>query len=792
MAASNLVIVESPSKARTLAKFLGGDYDVRASMGHVVDLPKSKLGIDVDNDFAPQYGVIPGKEAQVRELRAAARRAGRTLLASDPDREGEAIAWHIANELHLRQPERIVFHEVTRPAVEAALARPRPIDQRLVDAQQARRVIDRLVGYKLSPLLWRKIRKGLSAGRVQSVAVRLVCDREDEIVGFVAVESWTVDAVLATGDGAELRAHFHGRRRGDAVAKEELADEASARLVESAVAGVPFRVDTIERRVSRRNPPAPFITSTLQQDASAQLRLSPKRTMRIAQELYEGVELGSEGPVGLITYMRTDSTRISDLAAAEARDFLRETFGPDYVGPGAAVRRSKSPVAAQEAHEAIRPTSVERTPDSVAAHLSPDQLRVYRLVWQRFVAGRMTAARFDTTRVDIGSGELVFRATGSRLTFDGFLRVLPRDPERDDAELPALQEGQALTLARTEAEQHFTQPPPRYSEATLIRELEERGIGRPSTYAPTIDTIEARGYVRQVERRLHPTPLGQAVNEALKSQFPDIVDVGFTAEMESRLDAIEGGGSAWVPVVRTWFGPFAENLERAEADMPRVRVAAVPVGEPCPRCGADLVVRSGRFGEFVGCSRFPECDYIQGKESRPAPTPTGATCPDCGKPLVERTGRRGPFVGCSAYPACRYIQPRAGGEGGAGPARPQPEPTGEPCPQCGKALVRRQGRFGPFVSCSGYPTCRYRPPRAPADAGPTAAGAGRPARGRAARATTRSPAAAGGQGGPAARTRGPRARPPAVPRAAAAGPDGDGAAPSAPRRTSGRRPAASE
>ncbi len=733
MAAANLVIVESPSKARTLAKFLGQDYEVRASMGHVVDLPKSTLGIDVDHDFAPQYAVIPGKEAQVRELRAAARRAGRTLLASDPDREGEAIAWHIAKELQLRQPERIVFHEVTRPAVEAALARPRPIDQRLVDAQQARRVIDRLVGYTLSPLLWRKVRTGLSAGRVQSVAVRLVCDREEEIVGFVPMESWTVDAHLATEDGVLLRARYHGRRQGRETVRHELADEAGARAVEAEVAETPFRVDAIERKATRRNPPAPYITSTLQQDASAQLRLSPKRTMRLAQELYEGVELGDEGPVGLITYMRTDSTRVSDLAAGEARDFVRAEYGPEYVGPGATLRRSKSPVAAQDAHEAIRPTAAARTPDAVAAHLSADQLRLYRLIWQRVIAGRMSAARLDATRVDVVSGPLVFRATGSRLVFDGFLRVLPREPEREETELPALVQGQPLRLLRTEAEQHFTQPPPRYSEATLIREMEERGIGRPSTYAPTVDTIEGRGYVRQVERRLHPTPLGQAVNEALKGQFPDIVDVGFTAQMESRLDAIEEGGSGWVTVVRTWFGPFARNLERAQADMPRVRVAATPVGEPCPRCGADLVVRSGRFGEFVGCSRFPECDFIQGKESRPAPTPTGEACPDCGKPLVERTGRRGPFVGCSGYPACRYVRPRAGDEATAKPDRPAPEPTGEMCPACAKPLVKRRGRFGPFVSCSGYPACRHRPARAAA-AAPAPEGAGaRPARRVAAR-----------------------------------------------------------
>ncbi|HUY60704.1 MAG TPA: type I DNA topoisomerase [Candidatus Dormibacteraeota bacterium] len=726
MAASNLVIVESPSKARTLAKFLGAEYEVKASLGHLVDLPKSKLGIDIDRDFAPDYTVIKGKESQVRELRQAARKAQRVLLAADPDREGEAIAWHIAHQLQLKNPERIVFHEVTRLAVEAALREPRPIDQHLVDAQQARRVIDRLVGYKLSPLLWRKIRKGLSAGRVQSVALRLVCDREAEIAAFVPVESWSVDAVLGTAAGLEVTARFVGRREGGDVRKVELADEAAAQAVTAAVAGRPFAVATVEQKASRRNPPAPFITSTLQQEASAQLRFSPKRTMRIAQQLYEGIDLGAEGATGLITYMRTDSTRVSEQAIEQATDHIRATYGASYVGTGTGGRRpAKAAVAAQDAHEAIRPTAVGRTPEAVAAHLTADQHRLYELIWRRFVAGRMSPARLSTTRVDIDAGDHVFRLTGTVVTFDGFLRVLPQRADARDPELPALQAGDGLALVRTVPEQHFTQPPPRYSEATLIREMEERGIGRPSTYAPTIDVIEARQYVRQEERRLHPTPLGQAVNEALQTQFPEIVDIGFTAQMEERLDAIETGDTAWVGVVRDWFTGFAANLERAEADMPRVRVAAVSAGEACPQCGADLVVRTGRFGEFIGCSKYPECTYIKGREDRPRAAPTGDACPQCGKPLVVRQGRRGPFVGCSGYPACRHISaavpagtdgaaaavPAGTGEAASPAARPAAEATGEACPDCGKPLVRRMGRFGPFVSCSGYPGCKYRPPR---------------------------------------------------------------------------------
>ncbi len=504
----------------------------------------------------------------------------------------------------------------------------------------------------------------------------------------------------------------------------ELADAAAAGAVTAAVEGRPFAVSAVERKASRRNPPVPLITSTLQQEASAQLRFSPKRTMRVAQQLYEGVELGAEGATGLITYMRTDSIRVSEQAVEQAVEYIRATHGAPYVGSGTATRRpAKAAVAAQDAHEAIRPTSVGRTPEAVAAHLTADQQRLYELIWRRFVASRMSPARLSTTRVDIDASDHVFRLTGTVVTFDGFLRVLPQRADPRDPELPALQVGEALTLVRTVPEQHFTQPPPRYTEATLIREMEERGIGRPSTYAPTIDVIEARQYVRQEERRLHPTPLGQAVNEALQSQFPEIVDIGFTAQMEERLDAIETGGTAWVGVVRNWFTGFAANLERAEADMPRVRVAAASAGEACPQCGADLVVRTGRFGEFIGCSRYPECTYIKGREDRPRAQPTGDPCPQCGKPLVVRQGRRGPFVGCSGYPSCRHIAPSTPGSGdgaaasagtgeaAARPDRPTAEPTGEACPDCGKPLVRRMGRFGPFVSCSGYPGCKYRPPR---------------------------------------------------------------------------------
>ncbi len=732
---SNLIIVESPSKARTLSKFLGEDYEVRASMGHVVDLPRSKLGIDVEGGFTPDYTVIKGKEKQLAELKSAARRSKRVLLAADPDREGEAIAWHIANQLRLRQPERIVFREVTKPAVELALKDPRAIDRNLVDAYQARRSIDRLLGYKLSPLLWRKVRKGLSAGRVQSVAVRLVCDREQEIGAFRPTESWTLDAMLETSGGAQFKARYHpaspARRGRRAQSDEEeasgLADEQAAQAVMAEVRDQQFAVDGVEVRRQRRNPPQPHTTSTLQQDASSQLRFSPGKTMRVAQQLYEGVDLGDAGPVGLITYMRTDSTRVSRLATDEAHRFVEGSFGPQYLGARVAARRQeKAPVASQDAHEAIRPTAMDRTPESIADHLTADQLKLYRLVWRRFVASQMGPAEFEATRAEIAAGPHRFRASGSRLTFDGFLRVLGAE-DRQDELLPELANGDQLRLLELLPEQHFTQPPPRYSEATLIRELEERGIGRPSTYAPTVDIIQTRGYVRQVERRLHPTPLGEAVNEALTSQFPEVVDLGFTADLERRLDAIEAGTESWVPVVQSWYEPFAKVLAEAQESMPRVRVKAPPAGGECPRCGAELVVRSGRFGEFVGCSRYPECDYIQGKEERQAAEEIGEACPECGKPLVRRTGRRGPFVGCSGYPKCRYIRPEPGSQR---PAAAAPEPTGEKCPECGQPLVRRTGRFGPFVSCSGYPKCRYRPPR---EAAAPAAGRPKPVATRAAR-----------------------------------------------------------
>ena len=743
--ANRLIIVESPSKARTLSRFLGSGYTIKASMGHVRDLPKSKLGVDVDGGFTPQYEVT--KEAQIKELRTAAKKAVEVILASDPDREGEAIAWHLAEALRLKDPQRVVFHEITRAAVEAALQNPRLIDRDLVAAQEARRVIDRLVGYQLSPFLWKKVRTGLSAGRVQSVAVRLVVDRENEIAAFVPEEWWTVEADLATAEGATFAARLYARRDqavdadGDEVdvagrpaepgdSKLRLADEAAA-LQAMAALGVdaegrpgpsspPFEVAKVTARESSRSAPLPYTTSTMQQDASNRLRLAPKKSMQVAQDLYEGVELGSEGPVGLITYMRTDSTRISEFARDAAHAHIEAAYGKEYIGKGTQkAAKSKAPVAAQDAHEGIRPTDPARTPESIASHLSAPQLKLYEMIWRRFVASQMAPARFDTTRVDINAGDFVFRATGSVLRFDGFTRVWRREEDQKDRSLPALSEGALLALQKLTREGHVTQPPPRYTEASLIKELEERGIGRPSTYAPTLDVIQERKYVRQEERRLHPTELGKTVDGVLRAQFPEIVDVTFTAELEKRLDGVEEGHAGFEPTIRDWYVPFADTLAKAESNVERVRVPFKETGEDCPECEEGrLVIREGRFGEFVGCSRYPDCKYI--KKEGAAPEPTGEPCPDCGRPLVVRQGKRGPFVGCSGYPDCRYLRDEAAkpaeGEGGEG----APEELGA-CPECGRRLARKTGRRGPFVGCSGYPDCKYIQPRGAGEGGQRAA-----------------------------------------------------------------------
>ena len=695
-----LIIVESPAKAKTLKRFLGDRFDVLASMGHVRDLPGKELAVDVEAGFKPHYEVVESRRKTINELRSAVKKDGSgVILASDPDREGEAIAWHLSEVLNLRSPRRIEFHEITADAVRRALETPREIDMRLVNAQQARRVVDRLVGYRLSPFLWAKVQKGIGAGRVSSVALRLVVDREEEIRKFVAVESWTIDAELSK-QGAE--AHFLARlnrQRGeaatDADVKLEVKTEAEAQEILRKLEGASYRVIGVEKKRRTKSANAPYITSTLQQDASSRLRFAPRRTMRIAQNLYEGIELGAEGSTGLITYMRTDSARISAEAETRVKAWIKEKHGDKYTGTARAVKASPG---AQDAHEAIRPTDVNRTPDSIKQYLSADEFKLYDLIWRRFVASRMAPAVYDQTQVEIEGGDYVFRANGSVLAFDGFYKIWPRE-ENGEADLPELADGENLDYHGIKPEQHFSQPPPRYSEATLIRELEQRGIGRPSTYAPIVETIKDHGYVELKERRLHPTRIGEAVNTIMVDHFKVISDDDYTATLEKRLDEVEKGSEEWVPVVSDFYGPLQKMLTAAEEATP------ADTDEVCPLCNeGHLVRKASRYGPFMGCSRYPKCKFrraLTPDGEPPQPKLLEEKCPDCGRPLQLRTGRYGEFTGCSGYPECKYIKRDA--------AQSEARPTGEKCPQCGEGqLVERTGRFGPFVACSRYPECKYR------------------------------------------------------------------------------------
>ncbi|MFZ0214732.1 MAG: type I DNA topoisomerase [Candidatus Dormiibacterota bacterium] len=693
--AERLIIVESPAKARTLKRFLGGQFEVLASMGHVRDLPERDLAVDVDDDFRPHYEVVESRKQTINELKRSAGKGTEVILASDPDREGEAISWHLSEVLHLRNPKRIEFHEITQDAVRRALESPREIDMRLVDAYQARRVVDRLVGYRLSPFLWKKVQKGIGAGRVQSVALRLVVDREMEIRIFVAEESWTVDALLSRQESSpdeRFKARLI-RRAEDPKGKLELKTEDDAKAAMALLDGAAYQVRSVERKDRRKSPPGPYTTSTMQQDASSRLRFSPKRTMRLAQDLYEGIELGREGSTGLITYMRTDSTRISDEADGRVKSWIKDQFGTKYLGRP---RQDKARPGAQDAHEAIRPTEPSRRPEAIRQYLSPEQYRLYELIWRRFVASRMAPAVYAGTTAEIDAGQLVLRASGSVLTFDGYYRVWERDDD-PESRLPELREGERLRFHELLPEQHFTQPPPRYSEASLIQELERRGIGRPSTYASIVGTIQDHGYVEQRERRLHPTPIGEAVNTIMVGHFHEIVDDAYTAAMERRLDEVQSGQVKWVPVVGDFYGPLEKMLSDAKEAMP------ADTGEECPLCHeGTLVLRASRYGPFKGCSRYPECKFRQAvlPGGEPAePKLLDETCPDCGRPLQVRNGRYGEFVGCSGYPECKYIRRE----------RAEPEHTGMACPECHEGeLLQRQGRYGPFLSCSRYPECKYR------------------------------------------------------------------------------------
>jgi len=684
-----LVIVESPAKARTIEKYLGRGYSVRASMGHVRDLPKSTLGINVDDDFLPKYTVPRDKSKTVKELKAAVQKAREVILATDPDREGEAIAWHLAEAT---QPDptkvkRVVFNEITPDAVRAAMDNPRQIDMDLVDAQQARRVLDRLVGYGISPLLWKKVKRGLSAGRVQSVALRLVAEREREIDAFVPREYWSIDAELKKHGAATNKANvFKAGLSRISGKKAELADKESTDAVLAGLEGAEYVVADVQTRETQRRPSPPFTTSTLQQEASRKLRYPVRRTMQIAQELYEGVDLGSEGTQGLITYMRTDSTNVAGVAQQMARDAIASKFGAEFLPerPPVYTRRAKG---AQEAHEAIRPTDPRRTPEMVKGHLTGPQFKVYDLIWKRFIASQMRNAIFDATGVDIDAGRpgeekpYRFRATGSVIKFAGFIRAYREDRDDDEvdeidrAALPVLTANDLLDLLKILPEQHFTQPPPRYTEATLVKALEENGIGRPSTYAPTIATLLARNYVTNEEKRLAPTELGLVVNDILVEHFPAIVDIGFTSGMEEELDDIASGQRNWVPVIRDFYSPFKDTLQHAEQTMERVKVRDEPTDEVCEKCGRPMVIKLGRYGRFLACSGFPEC-----RNSKPLLTKIGVPCPKCqvGEVIERRSTRGRLFYGCSNWrkddpQSCDYVS--------------WLKPTGEKCPQCGEPLV---------------------------------------------------------------------------------------------------------
>ena len=688
---TNLVIVESPSKAKTIAKYLGPNYQVKASMGHLRDLQKSTMSVDIDHDFEPQYYPIPGKEAIISELRAAAKNSEHVYLATDPDREGEAISWHLKYLLDIPddQTQRVTFHEITKDVVRKAIAQPRPIDQNLVDAQQARRVLDRIVGYQLSPFLWKKVRRGLSAGRVQSVATRLVVDRENEIRAFVPQEYWTLDVLLdRVGKPGSFTAHYYGSPK-----KQDLTSEADVQRIISDVNGKVFAVQSVKNSEKKRNPAPPFITSTLQQEASRKLNMTPRRTMMIAQQLYEGVEITGEGSVGLITYMRTDSLRISEEALAAAGDVIKSRYGAAYY-PGAP-RRYKPKSSAQDAHEAIRPSNVTLYPELVEHDLTKDQFRLYKLIWSRFIASQMENAVYDVTAIEAACGSHVFRATHQSLRFAGFTAIYEegRDDEQEEAlsALPDLAQGEALSLKKTDPQQHFTQPPARYTEATLVRAMEEKGVGRPSTYATIVSTIQDREYVVKKDKRLSPTPLGEVVNGLMMERFQNIISVEFTAGMEHQLDEVEEGKLRWKKVLEDFYAGFHQEMLDAEEALKntRLKVPDEVTDEVCELCGRNMVIKSGRFGKFLACPGYPECS-----NTKPIVERMPGRCPRCGSTILKRKSKRGyAYYACERGQECGFMT--------------WDVPTEHDCPTCGQTMFKRAGKgaMKPFCineSCPNF------------------------------------------------------------------------------------------
>ncbi|MFD1735804.1 type I DNA topoisomerase [Bacillus salitolerans] len=685
--AEYLVIVESPAKAKTIERYLGKKYKVKASMGHVRDLPKSQMGVEVKDHYSPKYITIRGKGPVLKELKTAAKKAKKIYLAADPDREGEAIAWHLAHSLDvdIHSDCRVVFNEITKDAIKESFKHPRPINMDLVDAQQARRVLDRLVGYNISPLLWKKVKKGLSAGRVQSVAVRLIIEREKEIKKFIPEEYWTIKGEFLKSKEI-IEAQFYGVEG----KKQELKTESEVKEVLSKVKGKNFSIKSVTKKERKRNPAAPFITSSLQQEAARKLNFRAKKTMMLAQQLYEGIDLGKEGTVGLITYMRTDSTRISDTAKEEVSQYILSNFGEEYITTK--VKSEKKKQNAQDAHEAIRPTSTLRTPSELKQYLSRDQLRLYKLIWERFLASQMSPAIMDTMTVDLENNGVIFRATGSKIKFPGFMKVYVEGNDDQDEEkdriLPPLEEGEELVIKDFEENQHFTQPPPRYSEARLVKTLEELGIGRPSTYAPTLDTIQKRGYVALDNKRFVPTELGEIVVSLVSEFFPEVIDVDFTVNMETSLDKIEEGDIDWVKVIDSFYRDFEKRLEIAEKEMESVEIKDEPAGEDCEKCGHEMVYKMGRYGKFMACSNFPEC-----RHTKAIVKDIGVDCPNCdnGKIIERKSKKRRIFYGCDQYPKCEFIS--------------WDKPIARKCPKCESLLVEKKLKKGIQVQCI---TCDYK------------------------------------------------------------------------------------
>ncbi|MDK8193465.1 type I DNA topoisomerase [Paenibacillus sp. UMB7766-LJ446] len=688
--ADALVIVESPSKAKTIGKYLGSKFIVKASMGHVRDLPKSQIGVEVENDFNPKYITIRGKGSILKELKDARKKVKKVYLAADPDREGEAIAWHLAHALELDETAdcRVVFNEITKQAVKDAFKTPRKINMDLVNAQQARRILDRLVGYKISPLLWKKVKKGLSAGRVQSVAVKIILDRENEINDFEPEEYWSITAKL-TADGNPFEAKFHQLNG----TKTELGSEAEVQAILKQIEGASFTVKEVKEKERSRNPSAPFTTSSLQQEAARKLNFRASKTMSVAQQLYEGVDLGKEGTVGLITYMRTDSTRIAASAQEEAKEYIVGKYGEPFA-PETPRNYSKKAANAQDAHEAIRPTSILRDPDSIKSFMSRDQFRLYKLVWERFIASQMSSAVLDTLSVDIAAGDTIFRAAGSKVRFQGFMKVYVEGNDdgttEEDRLLPPLKNGDVLENREIEPKQHFTQPPPRYTEARLVKTLEELGIGRPSTYAPTLETIQKRGYVAIEEKKFMPTELGELVIEQMEEFFPEILNVEFTANMEGDLDHVEEGSEDWVKVLAEFYESFEKRLEFAEEEMKEIEIEDEVSDEICEKCGKPLVYKLGRFGKFLACSGFPDC-----RNTKPIIKDIGVTCPKCKEGhVVERRSKKGRiFYGCDKYPECDFVS--------------WDKPSAKPCPSCGSLMIEKRNKQGTRLQCT---SCDHQEP----------------------------------------------------------------------------------